>query len=64
MTVDRELELVQAIVASLSREERVRVGVVAQVLRDLLIADESHGEVMLAFTLVMAEVAAAQVSPL
>lgn len=51
----KELEQVHQMIAALPHDSRTRVHVTAQILRDLLAADETD-ESMLAFTLVMAEV--------
>lgn len=49
-----DIEAAQALINELPPDGQRRVAVVAQILRDLLVADGKH-EVELAFTLVMAE---------
>lgn len=52
-----EVAEVQRLIATLTPDAQTRVGVVADILRDLLKKDTT-GESMLAFTLVLAEVSA------
>jgi hypothetical protein len=52
-----ELQAVTLMIHALPADSRRRVCVIVQILRDLLNADDTDGEVELAFTFVMAELA-------
>ncbi len=53
-----EIVLVHAMISKLPPDAQARVEVVANILRDLINAQDGGGEVELAFTLVLAERAA------
>lgn len=57
-----ELDQVRQMIDERSHDSRTRIHVVAEMLRDLLAADDK-GEVMLAFTMVMAEGVADEPEP-
>ncbi len=56
MTTETGGGMVMRLISRLPADSRRRVMVTAQILRDLLAADDEHRESELAFTLVMAEI--------
>jgi hypothetical protein len=53
-----EIDQVRVLIASRALDSQRRINTAAQILRDLIAKDDKHPEMELAFTLVMAELAA------